>query len=185
VPEWPRRHSDPADRCHDGTREAASSTPATNTPDVATKVVTPYNVTTAAVTHDESVDHDPIAAANVRQQRAGGQRRDRDRVLNAVARTNVASGAQPRVKHAADDTETDGAPAGRLVAPAGDRHDHGHPERHGARQSGVAGSGGASAGLPDYITLERKAFVRSCCGLPRTSRGLPRSTMTPASMNTS
>src|SRR5664280_125896 len=40
-------------------------------------------------------------------------------------------------------------------------------------------SGGS---VPGQRTLPRKAWVRSCCGLPSTSRGAPASTTTPKSM---
>ncbi len=40
----------------------------------------------------------------------------------------------------------------------------------------ICGRGVSS--ISDQSTRERKSFVRGCCGLPRTSRGSPSSTMT-------
>ena len=48
-----------------------------------------------------------------------------------------------------------------------------------------SGTGPEPDRLGSYITFDRNALVRSCCGLLSTSRGAPLSTITPPSMNTS
>src|SRR5262245_31846879 len=49
----------------------------------------------------------------------------------------------------------------------------------------TAGTQAAFRSMLDQRTLDRNAFVRSCCGLASMSRGGPDSTTTPASMNVS
>ena len=53
-----------------------------------------------------------------------------------------------------------------------------HRDRRGDRP-------GADRRRLAHITFDRNALVRSCCGLLKTSRGAPLSTITPPSMNTS